>query len=104
MNTRSDTRTKSERAIARAQQKLTPGALERVVITLPNGLVERLTEIAEQKGLTRSGYIRMVLQDHLTTNSMEDVDRQLWELAKRADKRAAAMGGDLPNERGPGSI
>ena len=105
MNTRSETKTKSERAVARAaEQKLTPRALERIVITLPIGLVERLTAKAEEKGLTRSVYIRMVLQDHVTVDSMEEVDRQLYELAKRADIRAATTGGDLPSERGPGSI
>ena len=62
-------------------------AVKKVVLTLPEGLVERLTEMAKQKDLTPAAYIRMVLMDHVTFNSMEDVDRQLWELAKRGEKR-----------------
>jgi len=49
--------------------------------------VERLTELAQEKGLTPSAYIRIVLMDHWATNSMEEVDRELYKLAKRAEQR-----------------
>jgi predicted DNA-binding protein len=77
---------KTERAVVQGKQLVAPRAAERIVLTLPHGLVERLTDVAEKKGLTRAAYIRMVLTDHLATESMEEVDRQLWELAKRAEK------------------
>ena len=77
---------KTERAVVEGKQAVAPRAVEKIVLTLPHGLVERLTEVAEKKHLTRAAYIRMVLTDHLASDRMEDVDRQLWELAKRAEK------------------
>jgi predicted DNA-binding protein len=79
-------RAKTESPVVGERRTVAPRAVERIVLTLPHGLVERLTEVAEKKGLTRAAYIRMVLTDHLATESIEEVDRQLWELAKRAEK------------------
>ena len=76
-----------------------PGAAERVVLTLPCRLVQLLTEAAAKKGLNRSAYIRMVLTDHLADHSMEEVDRQLYELAKRGDEALAEQTLTKPQPR-----
>lgn len=37
----------------------------RIVISLPAELLDRLTELAKDRGLSRASYIRMVLTDHV---------------------------------------
>ena len=78
------------------------GTVERIVLTLPRGLIERITELAQRKGLTRAAYIRMVLTDHLGGESIEDIDRQLYELAKRVELGLPGGAGDGKRPR-PGS-
>jgi len=86
MKTKSKLPGAEERATVAPRSAVARPAVAKVVLMLPQELVERLTEMANQKGITPAAYMRMVLLDHLTSNSMEDVDRQLWELAKRAEK------------------
>ena len=87
------------RAAVAPRRPVARRAVEKVLLTLPQELVERLTEMGKQKGLAPAAYMRLVLTDHLTSNSMEDVDRQLWELAKRAEK-GGRTDGDLGEVRG----
>ncbi|MGH7606095.1 MAG: hypothetical protein ACREME_02045, partial [Gemmatimonadales bacterium] len=100
---------KAGRTLAKPEARAAPRAeaasraVERIVLTLPRGLLENINQLAEKRGLTRSAYIRMVLTDHLGGDSIEDIDRQLYELSKRAE-RAQPKGlvmlpkkpGDLP--------
>ena len=44
----------------------------RFMISLPAELAERLTELAKNKGLSRTAYIRMVLTEHV--QEQEDSD------------------------------
>jgi metal-responsive CopG/Arc/MetJ family transcriptional regulator len=39
-------------------------SVERIIISLPAKLLEKLTALAEKKGLSRAAYIRMVLTEH----------------------------------------
>jgi metal-responsive CopG/Arc/MetJ family transcriptional regulator len=39
--------------------------VERIIISLPKELLERLNRIAQRKGLSRASYIRMVLTEHV---------------------------------------
>jgi len=86
MKAKTEHRGEEARATIAPRRPAARRAVEKVLLTLPQELVERLTEMAKQKGVTPAAYMRLVLTDHLTSNSMEDVDRRLWELAKRAEK------------------
>jgi hypothetical protein len=57
------------------------------VLTQYANLHERVKEAADKRRLSVASYIGMVLSEHLASDSMEDVDRQLWELARLAEMR-----------------
>jgi len=41
-------------------------AVERIMLSLPKELLEKLTELAKKKGLSRASFIRMVLTEHVS--------------------------------------
>jgi len=49
--------------MAATQVKSAP--VERIIISLPRELLEKLNELARRKGLSRASYIRMILTEHV---------------------------------------
>lgn len=44
----------------------------RTMISLPAELLDRLTELAKERGLSRASYIRMILTDHVKEQEAEE--------------------------------
>jgi len=54
-----------------ASTRVESPAVERIIISLPADLLEKLTELAKKKGLSRASYIRMVLTEHANEEKRE---------------------------------
>ena len=46
-------------------------AVERIMLSLPHELLTKLTELAQDKGLSRASYIRMVLTERVNDELRE---------------------------------
>jgi metal-responsive CopG/Arc/MetJ family transcriptional regulator len=46
-------------------------AVERIMLSLPKDLLEKLTALAKRKGLSRASFIRMVLTEHVNEEERE---------------------------------
>jgi metal-responsive CopG/Arc/MetJ family transcriptional regulator len=55
-----------------ASTRVESPSVERIIISLPAKLLERLTALAEKKGLSRAAYIRMVLTEHTSEQDREE--------------------------------
>ncbi len=63
----------------------TVAAVNRIMLSLDDELLDKLTEMAKGKGLSRASYIRMVLTEHVTITRVKEVaeyNRQLIERAR----------------------
>jgi metal-responsive CopG/Arc/MetJ family transcriptional regulator len=45
--------------------------VERIIVTLPRDLLDKLNELARQKGLTRGAFIRMTLTEYVREQERE---------------------------------
>jgi len=54
-----------------ASTRVESPVVERIIISLPADLLEKLTKLARLKGLSRSSYVRMVLTEHVSEQEEE---------------------------------